>query len=384
MIYLLFALAVILFVVGVIYLYRGYQTTLEEKNAVPLQELQEIKEWKKASDVSQGEETAPLTKHLVQESLKSDSTVSSSQEAKRESSRLEELLAENQRLQKALHQELSSKDTSTLSVVEREKLKEKESQLKQAKETIAQLTEESLKWRKQLGEKNEVSKQLESQWDQQKKQDEQVQTELRSKIKSLEETLDQLRKQSEAIKQGDESVRNLEAESESLRRTMEEQAKRMAMLEEALASSHQEGEQLKLQAHNAIERFKNDNRLLNEQWQRSEGELQRLNSEVTSMQQETESKIKQALSDFQQQFQSSSTEIEGLKKQNEELLQAKADWDLSLAKIKEFNAHLLEKEKILRYELTKSRAQALGFEKLCEDFKIRIENQVRELDHIRR
>ncbi|MDP2654769.1 MAG: hypothetical protein Q8Q08_12185 [Candidatus Omnitrophota bacterium] len=42
-------------------------------------------------------------------------------------------------------------------------------------------------------------------------------------------------------------------------------------------------------------------------------------------------------------------------------------------KLKEFNARLLEKEKMIQSELTKSRAQAMGLQKMCEQFKVQLE-----------
>jgi len=42
-------------------------------------------------------------------------------------------------------------------------------------------------------------------------------------------------------------------------------------------------------------------------------------------------------------------------------------------KTKEHNAHLIEKERFMEFELSKNRAQALGLEKICEDFKVQIE-----------
>ena len=43
-------------------------------------------------------------------------------------------------------------------------------------------------------------------------------------------------------------------------------------------------------------------------------------------------------------------------------------------KAEELNAHLLQKDQMIQYELTKNRAQALGLEKICEDFKTQIES----------
>jgi len=42
-------------------------------------------------------------------------------------------------------------------------------------------------------------------------------------------------------------------------------------------------------------------------------------------------------------------------------------------KCEEFNVQLQEKEKMLEYEFTKARAQVIGLEKICEDFKKKIE-----------
>ncbi len=43
--------------------------------------------------------------------------------------------------------------------------------------------------------------------------------------------------------------------------------------------------------------------------------------------------------------------------------------EAELKKLKDTNSHLLEKERTLVYELSKSRAQAAGLEKICQDFK---------------
>jgi len=65
--------------------------------------------------------------------------------------------------------------------------------------------------------------------------------------------------------------------------------------------------------------------------------------------------------------------IEELKRENKDLQQS--TWDLrdEFKKTEELNAHLVKKEKMMQYELTKNRAQALGLEKICADFRTQIE-----------
>ena len=63
----------------------------------------------------------------------------------------------------------------------------------------------------------------------------------------------------------------------------------------------------------------------------------------------------------------------------EEPIKRYAENTQQINRIKEFNNYLVEKERLLKYELTKSRAQSLGFEKLCEDFKVQIEELSRNM-----
>ncbi len=65
--------------------------------------------------------------------------------------------------------------------------------------------------------------------------------------------------------------------------------------------------------------------------------------------------------------------IERLKEENCVLKKANEDLKNTFKETKEFNALLVEKEQIMQYELVKNRAQSLGLEKICEDFKIQIE-----------
>ncbi len=61
--------------------------------------------------------------------------------------------------------------------------------------------------------------------------------------------------------------------------------------------------------------------------------------------------------------------LEELKREKEKLNQVNAELELRLSKIREHNAQLSKKENMLHYELSKSRAQAMGLEKICISLK---------------
>ena len=57
--------------------------------------------------------------------------------------------------------------------------------------------------------------------------------------------------------------------------------------------------------------------------------------------------------------------------------QEKKQLEQHLRQLKDFNTNLLEKEKMIQMELTKSRTQAKGLEKICEEFKRQLEKSSR-------
>ncbi len=64
---------------------------------------------------------------------------------------------------------------------------------------------------------------------------------------------------------------------------------------------------------------------------------------------------------------------EDLKKENMMLKEDHDKLNQDTERLKDLNRQLLEKEKIIHYDLIRSRAQAVGLEKICEDLKIKIE-----------
>ncbi|MDP8213272.1 MAG: hypothetical protein P9X22_08315, partial [Candidatus Zapsychrus exili] len=78
-------------------------------------------------------------------------------------------------------------------------------------------------------------------------------------------------------------------------------------------------------------------------------------------------------SDDSAKQESNQDEIVGNIEEYDRIVQEKEMLASELGQVKELNDHLLEKERSLNQELAKHRAQSLGLERMCEDFKIQIE-----------
>jgi len=76
--------------------------------------------------------------------------------------------------------------------------------------------------------------------------------------------------------------------------------------------------------------------------------------------------------------------IAGLLAEQDAWQKDRAALEASLKKVKEFNGQLLEKDRMIQYELAKSRAQAMGFEKINEDFKTQLEQMYKTVETLKK
>jgi len=201
-------------------------------------------------------------------------------------------------------------------------------------------------------------------------------------------------------------VRKLIAENQRLmkadqqpRETGQEQAQEAggALLDKLKAKNlllekqNEEGANQRTELEAAISKLKAERDDLLDQVKKREEQAAELHENLATLQKTGDEKLKtvQATADqlraqrdeeeragpkiSKDRFDESMATIEDLKQENQKLQQAVQDLKDHFKKTEELNAHLLEKEKKMQYELTKNRAQALGLEKICEDFKVRIE-----------
>ena len=159
--------------------------------------------------------------------------------------------------------------------------------------------------------------------------------------------------------------------------------------QDTVETLRQECERLKKEKADTVAQGKQNADLLNEH----EKELQRLREE-------SEEKLKETLDVIEalraQRVAASEQEedrvarikietdqvIEGLKSELNLLAEKKLNFDQESEQLRILNSQFLEREKMIRYDLTRSRAQALGLEKMCEDFKLQIEEMEKSLEKV--
>jgi len=190
---------------------------------------------------------------------------------------------------------------------------------------------------------------------------------------------DLLEKNRELKAQIDIQRSNFEQLEQNVEILKEENAK-VKEMESRIAELRQESEQSSLERE-LLEELKLKNELLQKQHEESRNRQIELQTAINRLESERNDllKAKQAgvdrseLEALSNRLAGSIETIETLKGENRNLLQANQDLASDYKKIEAFNLHLREKEKMMQYELVKNRAQALGLEKICEDFKVQIE-----------
>ena len=159
---------------------------------------------------------------------------------------------------------------------------------------------------------------------------------------------------------------------------------------------HEENIELKIQLEAAVQGQKEFEEQIQAVRQEFDGQLARANETIAHLEKENQGlrPSSQDLSDqekaidvlreeHQQQISEFRREIDSLQRDNEALKAAQASQGakqenvLSEDRVRDLeqaNNSLEEKNKFLQYELTKSRAQAAGFERICEGSKKRLED----------
>ncbi len=115
-----------------------------------------------------------------------------------------------------------------------------------------------------------------------------------------------------------------------------------------------------------------ENRQLRDHGEQRQKQIERLRASL-----EVANQVHHEKEILDQQLVRAMARLRELQREREELIRTRASLQEDLAKVKDFNIFLLEKEKILQYELTKQRVQALGLEKICEDFRIQLDEMSR-------
>ena len=413
LVYSIIAVAVILFVLGAYFFIKGFsKKTKDESEIIPISDLEEINEMKK--NFVSGEQEYPglkrddvdLSEHLINDNLKKDALSSccdedsSSEVIEKYQSdievykdsinslhiKIDDLSSKNKKLEDAIERELSVKDTTTLSKEELEMLKENEKKAERDQVALDNLTKDGMKANSLISEQKEKINQMEESIEKYKLMNEMIDglrrrneeadalnLQYAQKISFLEKSSEQLKelmelrehlleksqKDDAVIKAQKEKIDDLEGQKTYVKKSLDEYKSSIKNREAQLQKDKFDFDEKQNQI---MDKMKNMKMVRNENEGLKES-LCSLESELASLKDEYEKKSKCA-----------DLKAEHLDKGKEELFRNILELELSFNKLKEYNSYLLTKEKVLQYELTKNRAKALGFEKICEDFKVRIDN----------
>jgi hypothetical protein len=86
-----------------------------------------------------------------------------------------------------------------------------------------------------------------------------------------------------------------------------------------------------------------------------------------------EAKLSVVEDDFKKQLEDAKSIVQSLTGEKEATQQRTVDLEQNVEKLKELNATLIDKAKILQFELNRQRAQATGMERVCANFKTQLE-----------
>lgn len=366
-IYFWIGLAVVVVAVGVFFILRSLRAESSDELAVPISSVEEIKDLKKAFsfDTLTENKDANLTQHILKENLragilksedgqgakKDASSIKSSIQNQAlsaasggydDSSRCIALEKECERLKLALEREILSKEPGMILQENGERLENLNHALDRSKEAVVALTEENQQLKLTM-------------------------TDLKVDYQDIEQTLvlyktkydDFLAKNTQLL---DELANRLERAEKQATEFLKGSQKEAGLLDQENQNLRDESVQL----HEQEAQFRNQIKILQDKNHNLTEEIARLRSELPQQNSKVEKELVAQVELLQQ-------DLEALENEKLEILKFQKKLQGDYDQIQALNAQLVEKGKLLQYELTKHRAQALGLEKICEDFRFQME-----------
>jgi len=353
--YIVLAIAFTVCVVGIILIMRMLKT-LDENGAMPMTDMQEIQglddglSTQNQTTTMQDALQSPLVGHMLKENLSTEQQSSDQASQSGESTALiASLKKENEDLKVRLEKEASNKASETVDEGQGELLDDLKKQLDHLKNANDELSKENVDLKQE---------------------------------KNSEES-------SKAAQQSSEDA--LQEELKSIQGQKETLEKNLQLLESELERIKQEAEQGKQTQHEIIEQLRNEKFKFTDQMSKVEEQQTVLQDEINIKQDEYKVRIKEAREEVAEEeikkgsavknqlsleIQEMTQQLNDVNSEFDRIQREKINVEIEMEKVKDYNRNLQEKEQMLQYELTKSRAEACGLEKICEDFKVQIEQGV--------
>jgi len=343
---------VVLFVVGVAFIYRGYVSTPLPEEVVPSEDLDQAR-----AQLGQAQEQEDQLKvqldslavTLEETKGQLDTAQKSEQELEAIKVREQEGQAQLSKLEQDVGFVAAKADAQAQKAMEvinalMAKREELEGEVKSAEnkidpQDVAQLNTDNQQLKDRVDESLTKIRELES---------------------ALTQTQEQAQDMAEKAKtcQG-QTVEELEGENKSLKEGLININSRI----EEVEAEFQKGQTGQDQAVADVSGYL-------EELTSTKEEIGKLRGEITALQGE-KTGYEQKINDLESRPQGSPTADSGGASSlgTAEILREKEDLENGIRQLKEVNRHLMEKEKKLSFELGRSRAQALGLEKICQGLK---------------
>ena len=324
---------------------------------------------------------------------------------------LEEMKTQKENLEKNLAEQIAKIQQLETDVAASKKLQE---ELASVKSTIDNLTKENQKLKDDITTAaSVVAKPVETQ----------NTLELTQTKEALEQAQGQMESQQAQSSQKETRIQDLEKKLQGQSTGAPSEAAPRQQMEKELTRMHREGEEHLANASAKIENLQFENQDLLKKVRGMELDILRLGGDFGRLRQEKERddasrsldrdlEFKRLCNDLKLQIDAMTRTIDELRNENKALLdrqrhfeqgipsaremtakqlladmqrmeinpadyeswsQEKKQMEQHLRQLKDFNTHLLEKERMIQMELTKSRTQAKGLEKICEEFKRQLE-----------
>lgn len=317
--------------------------------------------------------------------------------SKRESeyfvNKIKELEREKMSLKEALFREVSFKDDMPVLDHEREAFDSAKKQLQSTEESARSLDQTNQNLLKRIDNQKTSIRQLQEEIKKVKSKSYQVQNEDRYKIEELEEKLSDVIVEKEDMEKEYDNIEKLTTDNLKLKMKNKNYVQAIQAQNSLLEKYQQNNQTKELQMKSIISELQTENQNLLAKVKESVASVRNLKHEIAQIKVAAQQRpaprpsaetVKRALDaetkaltveneKLKNQLSNMGVKLNALLEEREQLFSDISRNEFNYSKLKEFNQNILEKEKILQYELAKSRAKTLGLERLCEDFKTQIE-----------
>jgi len=364
---ILIVVGVVLLLGGLVFIVRGIYSTIEEYSIVPITQIKEISELTNFDQATPGslspvEGSQSVSKIKPQEKVAEPKPISLT----------EHFVAENLKSKQDKADAQGKQAISSQTEHEVTKPKEEE---EFAIEKIMELEEKI----KELAIRNdEIEISAQNYW---RDDWEKIKNKMDEKLKSKELEAEQYLAQVSQFKiekdQLTERENELKTEAQTLKMQLEKLESDFKKINEHDETQEQQFEQEKRGIFNQLEKREEELRESKDQLyqlqQLGEKKILKADQTINLLKQQLEKKEGKQDAEINQKFQIALADLAKIKMEREQWFKMKSELENRLSGISDYNEQLKAKEKVIQYELTKSRAQVIGLEQICEDFKEHIE-----------